>query len=126
MSGVNPVRGEATLAIAGNTYLLAVTMESLAQLSNSVGDPPFPELFRRLNGSSLFTLRAALALFVQSGTDADGKEMKAGPASAALIRDFVLGDLAAAQAVMQTLLAAFMRADDSGGDDAGKAPAGSA
>lgn len=109
----NALRGEATLKIAGYTYTLAMTMESLATLADMLGDPPMHDLYKRLVGASLFTARAALATFVQSGADADGKELKKKDAAKRAVEDYALSDAPAMQAATLTLLAALTRkADD--------------
>lgn len=109
MAPVNPIRGEAKVKIGEGEYTLAVTMESLAQLSDTIGDPPFHELFRKLMGGSIFTQRAALSLFVQSGIDAGGKALDKRAASTAAVRDFTLADLAALNDGMAAILTVLSR-----------------
>lgn len=109
---VNVLRGEATLVIAGCTYKLAATMESLAALADMLGDPPMHDLYKRLVGASLFTARAALAAFVQSGTDPTGKELKKKDAAKRAVEDYSLSEAPAMQGVTLTLLAALTRKSD--------------
>src|SRR4051812_7218010 len=90
---INPLRGESKLVIAGNTYELAMTMESLAQLSGLVGDPPFQDLYDRLMRGALNLQRAALGVFVQRGTTAAGKALGRREAIASALRDVALSDL---------------------------------
>jgi hypothetical protein len=108
----NALRGEATLKIAGCTYTLAITMESLAGLADMLGDPPMHDLYQRLVGASLFTSRAALAGFMLSGTDPTGKELKKRDAAKRAVEDYSLSEAPAVQAAFMTLLAALTRKSD--------------
>lgn len=127
---VNPIRGEAEIVVAGVTYKLAATMESLSQVSAAIGDPPLAEFYEKLIGTSLRISRIALASFVETATGEDGESLLGNngrpldrPGIARrLIADFSLGDINAAQQAFQTLLAALVRdaPPESGDDDKSK------
>ncbi len=109
---VNPLRGEAKLKIGEAEYTLAMTMEGLAELSNDIGDPPLEEVYRKLLGGSLYLRRVALARFVTGGVDKDGKVIAKRDAATAIVRDFVLSDIAAVTDCMAALLAGLTRKPD--------------
>jgi len=120
---INPLRGESKLVIAGNTYVLAMTMESLAQLSGLLGDPPFQDLYDRLMRGALGAQRAALGVFVQSGITATGKALGRREAIAAALRDVALSDLGAWSQAMVPLLNAVTRTASDEPADEGNATA---
>jgi hypothetical protein len=112
---VNPIRGEAEITIAGVTYQLEATMDSLARLAEALGDPPFHEIYRRLVGTSIHTSRVALRMFAISGQEGE-KTLKREEAAARIVRNLALNDLANAQKAFVTLLGALTRE----GDDAAR------
>lgn len=122
---VNPIRGEAEVIIAGGTYVLAATMQGLAELSQTTGCTTLQALFQRLVGTELYVTAAALQAFVHSGKDADGKPLKRKEAAAAIAASFSLADTGPVQTAFMTLLAALTRKPDDKepGDDAGNRPA---
>lgn len=123
---VNPVRGEAEVEIAGDKYLLAATMEGLAELSRTAGCETFDDLFRRMMGSELFTARAALSVLVQKAT-IDGKELKGAKAGLAAVAAYSLADMVPVQAGFLAILDALTRKPEAGpADDAGNATAAQA
>ncbi len=124
MAIANPARGEATIVVAGNQYVIALTMESLAQISNAIGDPTFDELYRKLQGG-IFTIRTSLALIVQGGT-ADGRTLKRTEAASRAVRDFTLGDLVSFQQGIQACFEPLMSESAKGASDEGNAEAASA
>lgn len=121
---INPLRGEAKLTLAGNQYVLAITMESLAQLSLMLGDPPFEELYGKLMRGSLAAMRAGLGLFVQSGTTSEGKALNRRDATFAALRDISLSDLGAWVETLLPLLEAVTRkASDPEGESGNRSAA---
>lgn len=124
----NTLRGEATIAIAGCTYTLAATMESIATVADMLGDPPIHEFYRRLVGVSLFTARAALAALTQRGTDPAGKEMTKEAAAKRAVAEFALSDCDAMQEALVKLVAALTRKSEGPAEeeDAGNRPAAQA
>lgn len=123
---INPLRGEAKLSLAGNEYELAITMESLAQLSVAMGDPPFEDLYQRLMRGALGAQRAALAVFIQGGTTADGKSLKRRDAIAVALRDLALTDLGTWTNALVPLLEAVTRKPGDEGDAGGNGTAAQA
>lgn len=109
---MNPVRGEVSVEIAGGKYVLAATMEGLSQLSHVTGCRTLHDLYERLIGTEIFTTLAALRALVQSGRDADGKDMKRKDAASTAALSFTLSDASAVQAAFVEMLGALTRQPD--------------
>lgn len=110
---VNPIRGEAEIEIAGQKFVLAATMDALAELSRTAGCETFEELFRRLVGTELFATRAALRVLVQKGTVGD-KELKGAKAGAEAVAAYSLADMVAVQTGFVAILDALTRKPEDG------------
>lgn len=103
VSRANPARGEASVRIAGNDYVLAAEMEDLAVLAEAIGDPPLNELVSRLLGGSVHATRIALRVFARSGTTGQGTPMDKRTAGDTAVRDYTLADAIAVQKAFSVL-----------------------
>jgi len=119
--GVNPLRGEAEVKIGRCKFILAAEMAGLAELSSATGCKTIHELYERLIGTELLVTRRALAAFVLSGTDADGKVLKRREAAAVAVDSFSLSDIVPIQAAFVEIMSALTRKPDQvgEGDEAG-------
>jgi hypothetical protein len=112
MRPLNTLRGEAEVAIGGDTYRLAATMEGLASLSGETGCASLAELYQRLIGTELSMSRAALKVFMVGGEDAEGKPLARAPAAARALADLSLTDMDAVREAFAGILMALRRKDD--------------
>ena len=72
----NELRGEATATVGGIEIDLVVTMDGLARLSTALDHPTMPTLWRRLQGSEIVAVKAAIRHFTVSGRRSSGETLK--------------------------------------------------
>lgn len=109
---MNPLKGEAEAKVGDITLKMAVNMDGLVRLTEATGRPTLPELYQRLLGTELSTVREAIRIFTTGGTDAAGKPMKAPGAVAAAFDRLLLSDMNPLQATFAEMLGALIRKDE--------------
>ena len=108
MTPANGARGEATVKLGDVTVVLAAEMEDLARLSDVLGNPTMPDLFKRLMGGEVRAALWMFRLFAVRGAGPEG-ELDAEAAGAAAAAAYRLDDVGAIAAAVEILFAALTR-----------------
>lgn len=106
---MNGVKGEVSLKLGSDEFVLSTTMDDLANLSSELGRPAQVQFLAWIYGTELSTVRTLLRRWVKSGT-VDGKPVTGAEAGEAAWSHYRYDDAANVREVFSELLGTFMRA----------------